>query len=456
MIQYQAEMRRQIERIYPFEGHCYIQKIYSSSTLICLSARFKGETLFLHIGRGSGVEGFWVAKEKIPTELRAVDRFLEYLRKHLGSSELLGIYQVFKDRCLQIVYQKYGRKNSFIFFWKGRRLYFLNYFFDSKGKKFNLMKSWGDKKVLEEEIPPDSLFHSLFEVGLSKEWGKNDRISKTSVLKIISNEKSKLLKKINSDRTYKFLMRKNERICSDLEKIESAIELQEEVISGRLKLEDLGDMFTFKNFKIKFTGNMNDFHKKDRIFEKIKSCKKSKKILEERKSKVLHDIHIFNKSGTDALHSYPQKIKPVEPYWIFPGKQIGKNKEGGQKSDNYIRVFQLEGGTSFAVGLNAEGNDFLRTKWGNSNDLWLHLDGHTGPHIIAKIQGLVGKRENSALEVMASALRDYAGLTIEEIPIVFTRLKNIKGVKGFRGKVLYRKEKYIKMIYDRNWKSKVE
>ena len=146
MIQCREELRKEIGKITPIVGRCYIQKIYSSSTLICLSARFLGKGHFLYLGRGHGVEGFWVDDKRVPVELRRSDRFLEYLRKYLSSSEMLDIFQVLNDRCLQIVYRAYGHENSFIFFWKGRKLYFLNYFFDDNHKKFYLMKSWGNKK----------------------------------------------------------------------------------------------------------------------------------------------------------------------------------------------------------------------------------------------------------------------------------------------------------------------
>ena len=124
--------------------------------------------------------------------------FLEYLRKHLGATELLGISQVFNDRCIQMIYRKYGYENSFLFFWKGRRLYFLNYFFDDRDKKFYLMKSWQGKEVMEDEVPMAELYKFLLEVGLNQKFSGKAKDSRTSITAIIENEWRKLVKLNNS------------------------------------------------------------------------------------------------------------------------------------------------------------------------------------------------------------------------------------------------------------------
>ena len=125
MIQYQMELAENVEKLRLLSGICYFQKIYSSSKLVCLSARFRGCTQYLYLGRGHGIEGFWVADKKIPAELRRVDRFLEYLRKYLSSTELVSISQVFSDRCIKMIYRRYGKEKRFhIFLERKKPLFF--------------------------------------------------------------------------------------------------------------------------------------------------------------------------------------------------------------------------------------------------------------------------------------------------------------------------------------------
>ena len=118
-------------------------------------------------------------------------------------------------------------------------------------------------------------------------------------------------------------------------------------------------------------------------------------------------------------------------------------------------MFKIKGGLTFALGTNAAANDYLRSRWGHRDDLWFHLEGYRGPHLIAK-KSTIGDIPPRVLQVIASALRDYGGLEITEIPVLFTPVKNLKGVKGASGKVRYSKEKYLKMIYDRDWISEIE
>ena len=92
MIQSLEQISSQVESFdFPRGESIYIQKLYSSSYFICISLRMRGETKFLYIGRGAGNEGVWLSSLRVESYLRKIDKFLEYLRKHLGSSSFVGI-----------------------------------------------------------------------------------------------------------------------------------------------------------------------------------------------------------------------------------------------------------------------------------------------------------------------------------------------------------------------------
>ena len=452
MIQYQRELSDNIQKVAQFRGHCYLQKIYSSSTLICLAARFRGVTQFFYFGRGHGVEGFWVADKNIPAKLRRIDRFLEYLRKHLGGTELLNIAQIFNDRCIQIDYRRYGHENSFLFFWKGRKLYFLNYFFDNKSKMFCLMRSWREKEVIEKRVPRNELYQLLFEIGLRQDFSGHSKDSQTCIEFIIEDEGKKLEKINNSRRKHKSLQRKLKNIERDMQRIKDALILKDKLLMGELDFESISTEFIFKGIKIKLTKGLNSFQKRDRIFEKLKSYQRAQDILVERKQQTENEIKAFDQK---CVHTFKKNLNIIAPYWIPLRKEKTIDISSKKLNSPGIKIFYIRKGVFFAIGSDATANDFLRSRWGKREDLWFHLDGYAGPHLVLK--GLSrADLDPPLLKILASALRDHGKLEIGDVPIIFAQVKNIKGVKGKRGKIIYKKEKYMKIAYDKYWKNSVK
>ena len=446
IIQYSKEFTESVNALNSFKGYKFFQKIYSSSTLVCLSIRLKGHTQYLYLGRGCGVEGVWLCDKKVPVELRKIDRFLEYLRKYLSSAELLDISQVFNDRCLKIVYRRFGKKNAFLFFWKGRTLYFLNYFFDLNKNSFYLMKSWEGKQTIKNGVDILNIHESLYEIGLDQGFVYRSKSSKTSAIAAISEERKKLIQVHCSPKRVKVLQKKISRISCELKKVNSAEILQKKIQQEELDFDSIGKSFEFQGIKINFDGNWNSFKKKDRIFEKIKGYKRARKILENRKKWLEKNIQ----EGSFKLDK--NRLRTTEPCWVFSKR---KRSVSTDKSQRRIKVFRFNKSLTFAIGIDASSNDFLRSQWGKKMDFWFHLDGYSGSHLVLR-ESRWDKVSMQFLRVAASVLRDFSGEAMNEIPLVFTRVKNIKGVKGAKGKIIYRKEKYMKMDYDINWKDYVE
>ena len=129
MIQTYDHLQKQTRAINEeLSGTTFIQKIYSTSFLLCLSLRSTGKTRYLYIGRGSGIEGLWLGEEKPISFLRKRDAFLEYFRKHLSSTQFMKIEQDVNDRIVSLVYLKWGAENRLSLFYKGRKLYFSHHF----------------------------------------------------------------------------------------------------------------------------------------------------------------------------------------------------------------------------------------------------------------------------------------------------------------------------------------
>lgn len=162
-------------------------------------------------------------------------------------------------------------------------------------------------------------------------------------------------------------------------------------------------------------------------------------MLEKRLEEVKKEKKEFEKKGDNkGILS----IKTIDPVWAI------KKETSPLKSEFNVDFFETPEGLRLAIGKDAQANDYLRTKWAGKEDLWFHLEGHKSGHLIVK--GKINFDEK-IFSLMGSLIRDYSNIEIDEIPLIYTQVKNIKGLKGKSGTVTYSKEKYLRVIYQKNW-----
>jgi predicted ribosome quality control (RQC) complex YloA/Tae2 family protein len=94
------------------------------------------------------------------------------------------------------------------------------------------------------------------------------------------------------------------------------------------------------------------------------------------------------------------------------------------------------------VGISAIGNDQLRNKWSGKDDYWVHLDGLKSAHAIVKITS--GTLTQDMLNLGASIVAKFSHFSDDWIPVIYTQVKNVKGVSGAAGMVIYKKEKHLR------------
>jgi len=416
------------------ESQGQIQKIYSTAYYICFSIRRRGETFHLYFGRGGGHEGVWLGQQPPISELRQKDTFLEYLRRYLSSCTMLGLKLDQSDRIVSLEYQKYGEKNSFLWFWKGRKLYFVHHFKETPESPMKLLLSWHGKAILPTEDMSD-LFALFDEIGRMKEAEQTLRNAKLKPIdEILEMELKEARNQKEPPKKRNFLQRKVENIESDLEKAKQWEKLHE-LLEERSDLETHHE-FKFESHKVKFPSGLNHFERRNLVFEKIKRLKKGEIILGERLKKVQEEIE--NKPEVVKIESSVTMVKPV---WGIGTTAIVK-KAAIQRKD--YRLFK-EDEVHFGVGLTSQGNDSLRSDWGNKDDYWVHLDGRKSAHVIIK---LINNQplESAILDKAATLLADYSDHKDQWIPIIYTQVKNLKGVTGAPGMVIYKKEKHISCL----------
>ncbi len=432
MIQYYLDLEKQVKAVREQRlAYGQIQKIYSTAFFISFSIRSPGKTWHLYLGRGAGQEGIWLHDEPPPSILRRKDNFLEYLRKHISSCSFVGLELDPHDRIVKLTYQKYGQLQSILFFWKARKLYFLHHFQDSPEAPFKILMSWHGKAMLPGLDTPE-LYEFFNEVGRRTDM-KHDLFasSHSSIQQLLEDEKkSAQMKEVTSGPG--FLQRKITNIEQDLVRTRQWNKLQELLDKG----EEL-QMYELKvgDHKIKFEGELNPYERRNLLFEKIKKLKRGENILSQRlnETKELLD-------GKKKESKTVSVLPIVKPIW---GKEEKIEKESTRTPEREdFKVFKLDD-FSVGVGLSSTGNDQLRSKWASKEDLWLHLDGLKSAHAIIKLHQRPSF-DAQALNLAASILAYFSHFNDQWIPVIYTSVKNVKGVSGSPGMVVYKKEKHLR------------
>ncbi len=142
----------------------------------------------------------------------------------------------------------------------------------------------------------------------------------------------------------------------------------------------------------------------EEFYRRYKKAKKGLDILEKRMEELRKKLREEEKA--------PVKVKVHGVFQVEKGKPYKKLKSPG--------------GFTVYMGLSAKGNDLIRREFGSPEDLWFHIKGLKGPHVIMKRDG---SREFGE-EDMAFAASLALGGRKGRFEVDYTELKNVKKPKG--------------------------
>ncbi len=433
MIQYYRDLESQVKAIQTADligGQ--IQKLYSTAFFVSLSIRVPGKTKVIYLGRGSGIEGVWLDEIPPASALRRKDNFLEYLRRHLSSCTFLGLEMDANDRIVKLDYQKFGMKQSLLLLWKARKVYFVHSYRESPDGQLKILMSWKNRPVSASEEVTD-LYACFDEIGRRSDL-KHDIVSKQmlSAQAILANEEEAANMKAGHFKPG-FLERKKGKIEEDISKARQWEKIQDLLNQG----DSLDHIYELKvgDHKIKFEGELNAFERRNLLFQKIKKLKKGETILSERLGVVNRTIEEKPKSD--------QKVSTLPMTKIAWGEEATTSLISEKVSDEAddFKVY-VTPNCQIAVGKSAKGNDQLRSKWAGKEDTWLHLDGLKSAHVIIRMSA--GLPSTEEMNLAASILAHFSHFKSDWVPVIFTQVKNLKGVSGVAGMVTYKKEKHLR------------
>ncbi len=387
--------------------------------------RFPGKTKALYIGRGHGYEGFYLSDKVPPSYLRIKDKLLDYMRKYLVGTRLGKITVKPYGLVSSFGFKNENEDNSLVFGYKEHQLFFI------KREKQEAFISWDGQTHAAEKL--EQLLVSFVGEKITTSDGRLHTIEE-----YLEKEEKKVKGLPLQKKKEKFLNRKLQNIKDDLQLVSKWPQIENDLLSEKIDLNS--DSINIHGQKLKFHGVINPWLKKDLIFQKIKKLKKAQGILDLRLRDTENE---YGEVQSGKFEFEITKEKAIAPLWN--NQSASKKLLSAQHSVKYFRIKNING----VIALDAESNDWIRGQAAKEH-WWFHIDQYTGSHLILKIDELASI---SILELsaIASCLRDYSKLNILSIPLVYSQVKHIKGVKGSQGKVIITKPKYMQCDYA-DWK----
>ena len=89
------------------------------------------------------------------------------------------------------------------------------------------------------------------------------------------------------------------------------------------------------------------------------------------------------------------------------------------------------------VGKNDEGNDYLTTRLARGNDLFFHLEGYPGSHVVLRTEGRSDPPSGSLLDACELAVHFSKMKTAKSADVHIAPIKNVKKPKGARPGLVY-------------------
>lgn len=435
----QGDASSSADNLRPFLGSGNIQKIYSTPHYIVLVVRLPGASRYIYIGRGGKYKGIISGKRLASPDFRGVDRFLEFLRRNLRGGRIEKILFDPLDNILAIHYFKMQKEQHIHFFWKGDSLYFTH--FDGE---FQFI-SWQGGRLPATEFDAIRVFE---QVGRKEQ--KNslvERIFSEDIVESYLNELSGFLAgEGEKKKKVKSLKRKVGNISNDLARVRKCTEIKKLLVEDTLTLD--GGRFEYQRVKIKYPRDVSDhFKKRDYLFKKMKDYERAQLFLCKRLRETEEQLAKYLLSENKEIDFLKLVVSPI---WGTRGEIA---KKSGEVSREYGE-FKTLTGKRVAIASNAQGNDYLRINWAKKEDLWMHLDGYKSGHLFVKTENItqLGQEELSSL---VGLLAEKSHFGPEKVPVLFTKVKFLKGVKGAPGKVTYKKEKHLIITQDKGWRKNI-
>jgi len=146
------------------------------------------------------------------------------------------------------------------------------------------------------------------------------------------------------------------------------------------------------------------------------------------------------KTDLEKIESRPFVRRLINRY--APGRKrssspVKQKSESGIPKRLQPKRYRTEDGLEIWVGRNDEGNDYLTTRLARGNDLFFHLEGYPGSHVILRTEGRSNPPPSSILDACELAVHFSKMKNSGSADVHIAPAKNIKKPKGSKPGLVY-------------------
>jgi predicted ribosome quality control (RQC) complex YloA/Tae2 family protein len=185
--------------------------------------------------------------------------------------------------------------------------------------------------------------------------------------------------------------------------------------------------------------------------EEVQKAQSAMEEIEQRLQEVLHceplDLGALeNLASVKTVRRLLQRNQPNSK----PSKSIARPKRKKEIPSRLLpKRYQTRDGLEIWVGRSDEGNDYLTTRLARGNDLFFHLEGNPGSHVILRTEGRSDPPAASLLDACELAVHFSKLKNTTRADVHMAPIKNVKKPKGAKpGLVFVRKGRTIHLKRD--------
>lgn len=424
MLSRHSQIRQQVNEIaqqLSRPGH--IQKIFSTSRYLCFQVRLPGKSIVIYLGRGGGCEGIWSGTEIPNSFLRKRDRWLEWCRKNFTSSLLLSVDCDAQDRIVRLEVQKGGERSFLYVAWIGRDCYFAL----EDATSGSWFTSWNSQTQGAQG------FEKFDEVGRVAFYDPVTSSVRVDVKELLASELALAERAARPKKKLKSLETKIEKIKIDIRKIKCADQLQEYLEATDPVSYESVPSLAVAELRYKFPAGLSTgWKRRGWLFAQVKRLREAEILQESRLTAAEAEL----RGLLAGSEKFENTLRVVSPHWNMREPLTTVVKKPPES--DYV-IHQMAG-FKVGVGLSARGNDQLRSAWAKSEDWWVHASQQTSSHAIIKVENS-GSVSTEAIVAAARLIAKQSGIAAAIVDVIFTQVKNVRGVTGSPGMVTYKKAK---------------
>jgi predicted ribosome quality control (RQC) complex YloA/Tae2 family protein len=398
--------------------------------------------------------------KEIPEAPASTPSFLQYLRAHLARARFAGVRPWEYDRLIAFRLETPDGSFDLIFSVLGSRSNI--YLIDLNGILLHTMRPL---EKTRRELAVGKPWTDPCIESLPRERDRWLHVGDCSYLEAISDHYQALERKREVEvlsrrmettlaRELNFLERKAVNLQEDLTEARQAEELgrKGELLKGVLHLIKPGDslvtatnyetgesliipidpkLSAAKNLEAYFSRYQKDLRGISAIQQQMLALEKSRSRLEGLRNRLrqLLQAEEIDLSAARSLTSEPAMRRllarhyPVHKTDLPP---IRSTKRTRIPSSLRPKRYRSESGLEIWVGRNEEGNDYLTTRLAHGNDLFFHLEGYPGSHVVLRTQGNANPPSEAVLDACELAVhfskqREVTRADVHVAPVKYVR-----------------------------------